>query len=117
MGTKHTPGPWVVVQEDVFPFDIKIVAEDGTLISRERRYAYSSKQESIEDVMTAFGFPFDQRDVVSRANEAQLANAVLMASAPDLVFQLLAAANYIDALGGDSKSYRSAISKATGEQQ
>lgn len=37
--------------------------------------------------------------------------------APDLVFQLLSAANYIDALGGDSKSYRAAIARATGEPQ
>lgn len=36
-------------------------------------------------------------------------------AAPDLVFQLLSAANYIDALGGDSKSYRAAIAKATGD--
>ena len=33
---------------------------------------------------------------------------------PDLVFQLLAAANYIDALGGDSKSYRAAIEAVKG---
>ena len=45
-----------------------------------------------------------------------LPNARLIAAAPDLAFQLLAAANYIDALGGDSKSYRAAITKATGEQ-
>lgn len=32
----------------------------------------------------------------------------------ELAFQLLAASNYIDALGGDSKSYRAAIAKATG---
>ena len=31
------------------------------------------------------------------------------ANADDLSFQLLAAANYIDALGGDSKSYRAAL--------
>ena len=44
------------------------------------------------------------------------ANARLIAASPDLVFQLLSAANYIDALGGDSKSYRAAIARATGEQ-
>ena len=43
------------------------------------------------------------------------ANARLIAASPDLVFQLLSAANYIDALGGDSKSYRAAIARATGE--
>lgn len=44
----------------------------------------------------------------------QRANARLIAAAPDLVIQLLSAANYIDALGGDSKSYRAAIAKAQG---
>ncbi len=44
-----------------------------------------------------------------------VANAQLIAAAPDLFFQLLAAANYIDALGGNSDSYRAALSKATGE--
>ncbi len=39
----------------------------------------------------------------------------LIAAAPELLFQLLAAANYIDALGGESKSYRAAIAKANGE--
>ena len=43
------------------------------------------------------------------------ANARLIAAAPDHLFQLLAAANYIDALGGDSKSYRAAIKAAEGE--
>lgn len=38
----------------------------------------------------------------------------LIEAAPDLLFQLLAAANYIDALGGESKSYRAAIAQATG---
>ena len=47
----------------------------------------------------------------------RFANARLIAEAPDLVFQLLSAANYIDALGGDSKSYRAAIARATGEPQ
>ena len=42
-----------------------------------------------------------------------IANARLIAAAPDLVSQLLSAANYIDALGGDSKRYRVAIDKAT----
>lgn len=45
--------------------------------------------------------------------ETALANARLIAAAPELVTQLLSAANYIDALGGDSKSYRIAIDKAT----
>ena len=46
----------------------------------------------------------------------RFANARLIAESPNLVLQLLSAANYIDALGGDSKSYRAAIARATGEQ-
>ena len=42
--------------------------------------------------------------------------ARLIAAAPELLFQLLAASNYIDALGGDSKSYRAAIAKAEASQ-
>ena len=38
-------------------------------------------------------------------------------AAPDLVFQLLSAANYIDALGGNSQNYRAAIAKATGDTE
>jgi hypothetical protein len=49
--------------------------------------------------------------------EGQEANARLIAAAPDLLFQLLSASNYIDALGGDSKGYRAAIAKATGGEE
>lgn len=52
----------------------------------------------------------------SEASQARVKREnALRDAAPDLVFQLLSAANYIDALGGDSKSYRSAIAKATGD--
>lgn len=53
----------------------------------------------------------------SKASQAKAKREnTLYDAAPDLVFQLLSAANYIDALGGDSKSYRAAIARATGEQ-
>lgn len=48
------------------------------------------------------------------SNPSVMADARLIAAAPNLAFQLLAAANYIDALGGDSKSYRAALAEATG---
>lgn len=44
--------------------------------------------------------------------ELEEPNARLIAAAPELLSNLLAAANYIDTLGGDSKSYRAAIAKA-----
>jgi len=54
----------------------------------------------------------------SKASQAQAKRLnALYDESPDLVFQLLSAANYIDALGGDSKSYRAAIARATGEPQ
>lgn len=46
--------------------------------------------------------------------EAQAKVKAENSEAHDLAFQLLSAANYIDALGGDSKKYRAAISKAQG---
>lgn len=49
--------------------------------------------------------------------EAQAKVKAENSEAHDLAFQLLSAANYIDALGGDSKKYRAAISKAQGAQQ
>ena len=53
----------------------------------------------------------------SKASQAKAKREnALYDAAPDLVFQLLSAANYIDAIGGDSKSYRAAIARATGEQ-
>lgn len=54
-------------------------------------------------------------EYIARANwNNGEANARLIAAAPDLLFHLFAAANYVDVLGGDSKAYRVAINKATG---
>lgn len=46
--------------------------------------------------------------------EAQAKVKAENSEAHDLAFQLLSAANYIDALGGDSRRYRAAIAKAQG---
>ena len=96
--SKHTPGPW-------------------------RVQPYTWQRGNVSVFAPKFGrAPYGAcvahtpcSDGVGGADGA-LANAHLIAAAPDLLFQLLAAANYIDALGGDSKSYRAAIAKATGEQ-
>ena len=89
---EHTPGPWVVHPTAHHP----AVRSVGTSDTGPRR---------ICTVGSMNGNPVDKK------------NARLIAAAPDLVFQLLSAANYIDALGGDSKSYRAAIARATGEPQ
>ena len=84
---KHTPGPW---QSKMNIASAAIYCPLGGLIAR---------------------LPVEHEG--SRNGAAH--NARLIVAAPDLVSQLLSAANYIDALGGDSKSYRAAIQKATGD--
>ena len=90
MQSSFTPGPWVVHPTAHHP----AVRSVGTSDTGPRR---------ICTVGSMNGNPVDKK------------NARLIAAAPDLVFQLLSAANYIDALGGDSKSYRAAIQKAIGD--
>ena len=89
---RHTPGPWVA----------RRIEEEG--------FCY-------EDVMDEYGYYIATCHEGVRGERNADENARLIAEAPDLVFQLLSAANYIDALGGDSKSYRAAIARATGEPQ
>lgn len=86
--SKHTPGPWYVSKRNP-----RLVIESGP------------RGNAIAKTGVKLG--------VCSQEQAE-ANARLIAAAPDLVFQLQAAANYIDLLGGDSKSYRAAIAKATG---
>lgn len=89
---RHTPGPWVA----------RRLEKEG--------FCY-------EDVMDEYGYYIATCHEGVRGERNAGANARLIAESPDLVFQLLSAANYIDALGGDSKSYRAAIARATGEPQ
>lgn len=86
---KHTPGPWA--------------------------YAWYSKKRFGLGSPGEGAWMFLQTLYVDADHPEMQANARLIASAPELAFHLLAAANYIDALGGDSKSYRAAIAKATGD--
>ncbi len=82
MSTQHTPGPWHVND------------------AKGSRYIETGRDHAIARII---------KDCKSSEFDA---NARLIAAAPDLLFQLLAASNYIDALGGDSKSHRAAIAKA-----
>ena len=92
---RHTPGPWVVRTIDQSLATVE--TQDGEYI------ICNAAQLRGDDWKTE--------------HAERKANARLIAESPDLVFQLLSAANYIDALGGDSKSYRAAIARATGEPQ
>lgn len=94
----HTPGPWASrIQTSKEGRDLGWIIEhgNGRIGWASLAYADTNKEAGADD-------------------PAREANARLIAAAPDLAFQLLAAANYIDALGGDSKSYRAAIARATG---
>ena len=82
---KHTPGPWAVSGPSA----------KGYLIVK------GANGQGVALIL------------MDSSNEE--ADADLIAAAPNLAFQLLAAANYIDALGGDSRSYRQAYAEATGE--
>lgn len=99
----HTPGPWAYELE----YGPNITESPRiTTVARCANYVIGLPSE----------YPGgNYRDGDPCGDEES--DARLIASAPDLVFQLLAAANYIDALGGDSKTYRAAIAKATGGQQ
>lgn len=80
MSGKWTPGPWAVTMEQKWPFDIAITPN----ILLMGRIAYSTAQNSLEDVRKAVGFKHDQRDETIRLVAEQEANAHLIAAAPDL---------------------------------
>lgn len=129
MKSKHTPGPLFVRQPEKFPFNIEVVNEAGDVVFSERRYAYASGQESVQDVMAGVGFKAADRADVIDANQRQLADAFLRAAAPELLEALnqindwllcAAIATPEDMAGSFSdmqKLAESAIAKATGEQQ
>lgn len=124
MNAKHTPGPLVVRQPEMFPFDVEIVEASGNVVFQESRCAFSTKQKTVEDVMQGHGFPVDQRDAVIAANERQLADMHLRAAAPDLLKALEDCVAVMDReLAGlkviqpELSAARAAIAKATGEPQ
>lgn len=90
MSAKHTPGPWEI--------DWYICREGNEELWRVPR--------SIGPAHV------DHNHWAGKHIAVDEANARLIAAAPDLLFQLQAAANYIDTLGGVSTSYRAAIAKA-----
>lgn len=87
---KHTPGPWRAAHDETNPSGSQwgVVHGPGMWICD----------------------CFDNAGPLRRGMGEP--NARLIAAAPDLLSNLIGAANYIDKLGGDSKSYRAAIAKA-----
>ena len=66
--------PWKLIQEDKWPFNIVIVDTSGEIILKQGRYAYSSRDKTIEDVMGCRHHSYGkERDDASAANHKQLA--------------------------------------------
>ena len=88
--SKHTPGPWVLDNAEGGDWFRYVLAEDSQIGRVD----------------------LGNRGAISQHGEA---NASLIAAAPELLSDLRAAACYIDALGGDSSTYRKTIAKAEGK--
>ena len=123
MNTKHTPGPLFVDNSN--QYSVCIVDSKGECVSQEPRYAYSSKQETVEDVMTGRYMGKSMQEAIE-GNARQLADMRLRAAAPDLlesanllsaVLAPIAAATRDENLTAKIAIARAAIAKATGEQQ
>lgn len=130
MSATHTPGPWRWQLNESHK-SLSLVGGkpmyDLTIIN-PTRWGMSSAtlmiRDTAHDGMNIMHKLHERRDWIARfpgrAHHADWCADVthpdmrLIAAAPDLAFHLQAAANYIDALGGDSKGYRIAIAKATG---
>ena len=112
----HTKGPWSVVQNEKWPFGIKIEPE----ILRMDCYAHSTSQKTLDDMRNALGFPNNERAGIITAIQEQESNARLIAAAPDLLEALkecraaMYADNPADGWFEIIKSADAAISKATG---
>jgi hypothetical protein len=114
MTQAHTLGPWVLEQDEKWPFDLVIQPNIVTI----GRYAYGTSDKSLADVRVAKSFPHSQRDTVASLVAEQEANARLIAAAPDMLDALENLTIGIDMgweLDGILENARVAIAKATGE--
>lgn len=121
--TKHTPGPWQWFERT--PGRPYLATPD-----RGQLYVLGFERKGMQGAGPVFAHWPGIEDGAERERKGGIMepglllrdgsmhpDARLIAAAPDLLFQLLAAANYIDALGGDSKSYRQCIARAALTQQ
>jgi hypothetical protein len=94
--TKHTPGPWKLADD---------LTKDGTPIVRGGRHN--------EAVCYS---PVNRRVGEKGPSDVEMANARLIAAAPELLDNLQHAVRFFDQLTKDDVDrYRAAISRATGE--
>lgn len=71
---KHTPTPWVLEFDNKWPFSFFIKANGKHVISFIR-VAHSTKQKTIDDVRSAYGFTPEERNEIIKLIEEQEANA------------------------------------------
>lgn len=113
---KHTPGPLFVRQPEDDLYHIQIVNAAGDVIFSEPRHSYSSKMETVDDVLGGYGFPRRDRDDAARANQRQLADAYLRAAAPEMLEALEDAVERQGFTNANLIFARAAIAKARGEE-
>lgn len=108
MSTQHTPGPWHAQNGgDVFTA-LGATTGDGWK-------AADNDGWHIADCRPGTLTIDDIGDKCELSSGEVLANARLIAAAPDLLARLKAAADYIDTLGGDSRECRIVIARAEGK--
>jgi|ERR1022692_243702 hypothetical protein len=116
MEIKHTPAPWVLVQDEKWPFNLHI-KHDGASILSVGRYAYSSSDKTPSDVMSARHFKgSENQENAAKMNKQQLADMTLIAITPEFLDAL-----YSVPLDGFmhtmwAKNIISVIAKARGEK-
>lgn len=136
MTTKHTPGPLSVSFGTKWPFEILISNELGAVVYRQSLPCHSSKDKNFEEALNCWNFKASEQEEYAAINHRAVANARLIAAAPDLLkalqwYEAKAVQMGRAAIHQDSKlmlalmkeiaveygaQARAAIAKATGEQ-
>jgi hypothetical protein len=128
-GSAHTPGPWRVVVDSRWPYGFAVESAGGSVIFGQGRMAFSSRQETLRDVLNGFhmGTPAECAEA-ARVNAIQVANMDLIAAAPALLAACrkaaLALAHVCESDAQDAKLYggtyeavSAAIAAATGSAE
>lgn len=119
MSTKHTPGPWRWQGEDYrggWGWQLLVGPDGEGILCGEgpdgTPYKHLQAHMAIQPQYCETGMSADAAS--APAVHVREADARLIAAAPDMLRELYAAANQIEALGGDARTQRAAIAKATG---